>query len=149
MDWQGSLKRPEWLASSASPQRGISSRSQYQFLGGGRPANLGTFTPPGRRRAVNIHCCKPTPPKLLPPSLFTITIDACVTAFYTTALRLHPCVPPHFCCSLLIVLGSATYGAQGGSTQGTLEEVTSAKDYGKALLVIKMCDKYVNLEVSE
>ncbi len=44
-------------------------------------------------------------------------------------------------------MGTATFGARGIDTQGTLEEVTSAKRTGKRLFIIKMCDMYEEFEV--
>ena len=46
-----------------------------------------------------------------------------------------------------MVLGSQTYGAKGTSSQGTLEELVFAKEEGKAIFVIQLCDAYKVAEV--
>ena len=48
---------------------------------------------------------------------------------------------------LVVVLGSQTYGAKGTSSQGTLEELVFAKEEGKAIFVIQLCDAYKVAEV--
>ena len=51
-------------------------------------------------------------------------------------------------CKVLIALGNRTYGVERTTSQGTLEELTIAKEYKRTVLVIQMCDQYDEIEAA-